>query len=263
MTSLDATPSNDTASLSFTVSPSVADVTLWVSGPPYARVGDTINYRIWLANAGPGAAAGLLVEWVAPPGLVPDHVVGCDPADCRIGRLGAAPTSLEVVYHVPANHAGPAPVVFSASVTTLSQDPQPGNNQASVATPFVPPDRPLDFYTVTPCRLYDSRTPRTPGRLPLVPGEVRVVSSQACGIGWGARALALNVTVTGATAAGNVRVYPAYSPVPNVSMVNYSAGQTRAGNVVVGLSPQGDLAVRASQASGTVQVILDVVGYFE
>ena len=117
------------------------------------------------------------------------------------------------------------------------------------------------YYTVTPCRLYDSRVPG----LPLLPGEVRVVSTYgtACGVGYGGRALALNVTATGATAAGNLRVYPAYSPVPNVSVVNYAAGQTRAGNVVIGLSPQGDLAIRASQASGTVHVILDVVGYFQ
>jgi hypothetical protein len=62
---------------------------------------------------------------------------------------------------------------------------------------------------------------------------------------------------------GNVRVYAAYSPLPNVSVVNYTAGQTRASNVVAGLSPDGGLAVRASQASGTVHVVLDVVGYFE
>jgi len=65
------------------------------------------------------------------------------------------------------------------------------------------------------------------------------------------------------TAAGNVRVYPAWSPVPNVSTVNYVPGQTRAGNAVIGLSPEGDLSILATQASGTVHAILDVVGYFE
>ena len=258
----DANPANDTASLSLNVTPSVADVSLRVSGPAYARVGESIEYQVELYNAGPGVAAGLDVALVSPPGLVLDQVAGCDPADCRIARLASGYAWLEVVYQVPADYAGPVPIVFSASVTTLSQDPQPGNNQDSHSTAFVPPPTPLDYHTVTPCRLYDSRAP---GRLPLLPGEVRVVSpyGTACGVEYGARALALNVTVTGATAAGNVRVYPAYSPVPNVSVVNYAAGQTRAGNVVTGLSPQGDLAVRASQASGTVHVILDVVGYFE
>jgi uncharacterized repeat protein (TIGR01451 family) len=262
MATSDANPANDTATLGLAVSPSVADVSLAVWGPAYARVGETIEYQIVLSNAGPGAAAGLLVEMMPPPRLVLDSVVGCDPADCRIARLGNEYRWLQVVYEVPVDYGGPAPIVFSASVTTLSQDPQPSNNQDSLSTPFVPPDRPLDFYTVTPCRLYDSRAP---GLLPLSPGEVRVVSSNAtpCGIDWGARALALNVTVTGATAAGNVRVYPAYSPVPNVSALNYAPGQTRANNVVMGLSPEGDLAVRTSQTSGSVHVILDVVGYFQ
>jgi hypothetical protein len=258
----DANPANDTAALSLAVSASVADVSLSVSGPDYARVGAAIEYQMALINAGPGAAAGLLVEMIPPPGLVLDHVVGCDPADCRVARLGSESRSLQVVYVVPADYAGPVPLVFSASVTTLSQDPQPRNNQDSHSSLFTPPPQPLDFYTLTPCRIYDSRAP---GLLPLSPGEVRVVSPRAkgCLVGYGARALALNVTATGATAAGNVRAYPAYSPVPSVSVVNYGPGLTRAGSAVIGLSPEGDLAVLASQASGTVHVVLDVVGYFE
>jgi hypothetical protein len=45
--------------------------------------------------------------------------------------------------------------------------------------------------------------------------------------------------------------------------VNFLSGQTRANNAVVGLSPEGDLSILATQASGTVHAILDVVGYFE
>ena len=168
----DANPANDTASLSLNVTPSVADVSLWVSGPAYARVGESIEFQVELSNAGPGVAAGLDVALVSPPGLVLDQVAGCDPADCRIARLASGYAWLEVVYQVPADYAGPVPIVFSASVTTLSQDPQPSNNQDSHSTAFVPPPTPLDYHTVTPCRLYDSRAP---GRLPLLPGEVRVV----------------------------------------------------------------------------------------
>jgi hypothetical protein len=261
LTTSDANPANDTASLSLTVSPSVADVALSISGPDYAHVGESITYQIALSDSGPGTAVGLEIAWASPPGLVLDHVAGCDPVDCRIARLGVGQTWVQVAYQVPLDYSGPVPVVFSASVTTLSQDPALANNQDSHSSLFVPPPVPLDYYTITPCRLYDSRA--TGG--PLLAGEVRVVTTYgtACGIGYGARSLALNVTVTGATAAGNVRVYPAYSPIPNVSVVNYAAGQTRAGNVVIGLSPGGELAIRASQATGSVHVILDVVGYFE
>lgn len=263
LTSSDPDPTNDTARLDLAVSPSVADVALSVStGQLYAKVGEPLDYWVALSNAGPGEAAGLKVEWTSPPGLILDHVNGCDPADCRIARLGLEVAWIQVFFRVPSSYAGPVPIVFSATVTTLSQDPQPANNQDSVATTFVEPPRPLDFYTLMPCRLYDSRTP---GELPLSAGEDRVVWPHAagCGVPYGARALALNVTVANPSTMGNVRVYAAHSPLPNVSVVNYAAGQTQASNVVAGLSPDGGLAVRASQASGTVHVVLDVVGYFE
>jgi hypothetical protein len=73
----------------------------------------------------------------------------------------------------------------------------------------------------------------------------------------------VNLTVTGPTAQGNLRLYPADQPVPSTSTLNYATGQTRANNAIASLSPPGALAVHCSQVSGTVQVILDVTGYFE
>ena len=73
----------------------------------------------------------------------------------------------------------------------------------------------------------------------------------------------MNVTVTEATAAGNLRLYPAGIPVPLVSAINYAPGATRANNAIVPLSELGELAVRCSQASGTAHFILDVNGYFQ
>ena len=75
--------------------------------------------------------------------------------------------------------------------------------------------------------------------------------------------MTLNLTVTGPTAAGNLRLYPANQAVPSTSTLNYSSGQTRANNAIVGLSAAGALAVRCAQAAGTAHVILDVTGYFE
>jgi len=99
---------------------------------------------------------------------------------------------------------------------------------------------------------------------PLLAGVTRTVSARGvCGIPGTARALALNVTVTGATAAGNLRVFPGGFPAPNASNANYVPGQTRANNAVVGLGAGGRLSVLASQGAGTVDVILDVSGYFE
>jgi hypothetical protein len=84
-----------------------------------------------------------------------------------------------------------------------------------------------------------------------------------CGIPASARAVAVNLTVTGSTGGGNLALYPADQAVPSTSTLNYPAGQTRANNAVAGLSPAGALAVRCRQASGTAHVVLDVNGYFE
>lgn len=60
-----------------------------------------------------------------------------------------------------------------------------------------------------------------------------------------------------------LRLYPADQAAPPASTLNYVAGQTRANNAIVGLSPSGALAIRCAQASGTAHVVLDVTGYFE
>jgi hypothetical protein len=74
--------------------------------------------------------------------------------------------------------------------------------------------------------------------------------------------VSLNVTVTEPTAQGNLRLFADGAPVPPTSTINYVAGLTRANNAVVSLSPAGAAAVKVTQASGTVHVVLDVAGYF-
>ena len=60
-----------------------------------------------------------------------------------------------------------------------------------------------------------------------------------------------------------IRAYPAGTPRPGTSSLNFAAGQTRANNGIVSLGTAGDLAFFSGQASGSVHVILDVNGYFE
>jgi hypothetical protein len=119
------------------------------------------------------------------------------------------------------------------------------------------------FYTLTPCRLVDTRTPA--GAPALVAGESRTFAvSGACGVPVGASAVSVNLAVALAGSSGNVRVFAAGTAVPPISSINYSVGQTRSNNAVVRLGANGKLAVRAAQATGTtVHFILDVNGYFE
>jgi hypothetical protein len=121
------------------------------------------------------------------------------------------------------------------------------------------------FYTVTPCRLVDTRRPAGPfGGPGLAAGASRVFAlAGSCGIPLSARTLVVNVTVTRSTSGGNLRIYPAGIPPPSSSTINYQAGQTRANNAVVGLDTAGAVAVFCNQPSGTADLVLDVVGYFQ
>jgi hypothetical protein len=117
------------------------------------------------------------------------------------------------------------------------------------------------FFTVDPCRVIDTRTLDGPA---LVAGASRTfLIAGPCGIPANAKSVSVNLAATQPTNPGNLRLYPAGLPVPTVSMINYSAGQTRSNNAVVPLTVLGEMAVFVGQASGTVHFILDVNGYFE
>jgi hypothetical protein len=118
------------------------------------------------------------------------------------------------------------------------------------------------FYTVSPCRVLDTRVD---GQGPaLVASKTRTtIVAGRCGVPVGATAVSLNVTVVSATAPGHLRVFPAKAGLPLVSTINYGAGQTRANNATVALSVDGLLSILCQQATGGAQLILDVNGYFE
>ena len=133
-----------------------------------------------------------------------------------------------------------------------------------VLAQFTGDPHPLRYNVVAPCRILDTRDPGLGGPSPFAARVTRTIkASGSCGIPETARALALNLTVTNATAPGNLRTFPGGFPAPNASNANYAPGQTRANNAVVGLGAGGHLGLLADQASGTVDVIVDVSGYFE
>jgi hypothetical protein len=128
-----------------------------------------------------------------------------------------------------------------------------------------PPIPATSFYTLTPCRLVDTRDPAGPwGGPALSAGAVRTfVIVGRCSVPATANAVAINATVTQPTAPGHLVLFPGGSPQPLVSTINYRAGRTRANNAIVMLGADGTLSVVCGQASGTTHFILDVTGYFQ
>jgi hypothetical protein len=83
-----------------------------------------------------------------------------------------------------------------------------------------------------------------------------------CGIPATAKSIAGNLTVTGGTAAGSIRLVPGGAPPTGTATVDFRAGRSRANNVVMPLGASGDVVVDGL-VSGTVHVLLDVTGWFE
>jgi Leucine-rich repeat (LRR) protein len=132
-------------------------------------------------------------------------------------------------------------------------------DSAKVVTARFSGPPPRSFYTVTPCRMVDSRDTG-----PLTAGvETPVPATGHCELPSSASAVSLNVTVVEPSEAGHLTLYASGSPRPETSSINYSTGQTRANNAIVPLGADGTLAVYVGQASGTVHVVIDVNGYFE
>lgn len=121
------------------------------------------------------------------------------------------------------------------------------------------------FYTVTPCRVVDTRNAVGPygGPALAASGTRDYHLAGQCGVSAGARAVSVNVTVTQAGAPGHLRIYLAGATPPQTSVTNFQPGLTRANNAILALSATGDVSVLLDATSGGVHVILDVNGYFE
>jgi hypothetical protein len=151
---------------------------------------------------------------------------------------------------------------YAGSAYAFARDAVGWREQAKLTMPRPP----LAFYTLQQCRLVDTRgAPGVPIGGPALEGgttrEIWLAEHGYCGIPADARALALNVTVTGATAAGHVRLYPAGSDAPQVSAVNHGAGQTRASQVVLPFDRRF-VVFAAHPAGATAHLVIDVSGYF-
>ncbi|HEX7182374.1 MAG TPA: matrixin family metalloprotease, partial [Thermoanaerobaculia bacterium] len=142
------------------------------------------------------------------------------------------------------------------------------DDRAALAALYTPPPPPADFFTVTPCRLLDTRDPDGPYGGPALQWWPRTfVAAGRCGIPSTAVALSVNVTAASPSDSGFLTLFPAGVPQPNTSTLNFSAGQSRSNSAILLLSgtPQRTfIAVPAMGIFGAaVHLLVDVNGYFE
>lgn len=125
----------------------------------------------------------------------------------------------------------------------------------------------LSFYTLTPCRVFDTRVANGPlGGPVMTSGASRdfPLTTSGCGIPASAVALSGNFTVTGGTNPGSLIGYAKGTSPPITAIIDWSAGQTRANNAIIRLGTSGSITVKPTlNPNGTVHVIFDVNGYFK
>lgn len=125
----------------------------------------------------------------------------------------------------------------------------------------------LDFFALTPCRLVDTRLDIGPLGGPALQHDANRTFPLAgtCGLPASAAAVSLNVTAVDATGGGQLTLFPADISTPATSTISFSAGRARANNCVLGVAGGGAGELGAAPVvagGGTVQMILDVNGYF-
>jgi hypothetical protein len=120
--------------------------------------------------------------------------------------------------------------------------------------------KPVDYFTVTPCRAVDTRT-----GLPLQNGVPQTFALHGvCGIPSSATTVVLNALAVAPTGDGDLTIYAGDATAPTFSTLPFPAARTRSLLVFVSLSSDGEVAVEAEVAgNGTVHLVLDVMGYFE
>jgi virginiamycin B lyase len=123
----------------------------------------------------------------------------------------------------------------------------------------------LAFYTLPPCRVFDTRSfgGKTgvfgPPSIAADASRSIPIPSGSCNVPSNAQAYSLNVTVVPQSTLGYLTVWPTGSPFPTVSTLNALDGYTVANAAIVPAGTDGSISVFASN---TTDVFIDINGYF-
>ncbi len=242
--------------------------------------------RILDTRSGQPVAPNLLVGFTTPVAIIPSLFLGfVDAVVLNVTAVDPKATGYATVFSdmfrssgtsnlnfTPANKAiANTTVVPYGLVMPGPEPPRPAwlyvENRSAGSTHFV-----VDIvgwygfeefgyrYTPSvPVRIADTRTSGGSGSLRH--GEERTLRvADGTVVPVSARAVVMNVTVTGTTANGFLTAWPSHEPRPATSNINWAAGTTVANLVYSRLSPGGSASFFNS--TGNSHLVVDVVGWF-
>jgi hypothetical protein len=130
---------------------------------------------------------------------------------------------------------------------------------------------PYSFFSLSPCRVVDTRNPHGPtGGPSLAENASRPFPILgACGVPLTAQAVVFNVTVVTPTDFGDLRIYPTGTSAPLASVINWVTSDFAVANgaiVPVTSGAGNNVTVMVDMpvgSTGKVDLVLDVTGYFQ
>jgi hypothetical protein len=224
---------------------------------------------------------------IVPPCTPPAAPAITAPAYANVGNTGL---SASVPNHAGSTYAwtisangeitsgdGTSAILFSALTPgpltlSVTETVSPGcTSPAGTATVTVLPvgtTPPTRFFSLTPCRLVDTRDPATPDGLhqpilqPTPATRTFAIPVGLCGIPADARALSVNYTVVENTAAGELKAFASdEAATPDATVISFPAARTRANNGFLKLPFDGSLAFTVELLSSQpAHFVLDVNG---
>jgi subtilisin family serine protease len=145
---------------------------------------------------------------------------------------------------------------YSFSVQATASNGCTGYRAINMVVTSAPPTG-TKLYTITPCRVVDSRN--TTALAHLATRDIQFTG--VCGIPSSAVAVVANLTAIAPTTTGFLALYPTGTTWPGTSTLNYRAGKTRANNAIQRLSATGKATILNNGASQ--HFVIDVTGYFQ
>ena len=136
-TTPDPTPGNNSSTASAPVTTNT-DLSIVKTGPATIGPGGTLTYTLTVKNNGTTDAQGVSVADVTPAGLTfVSNSGACTTAfPCSLGAVPGATRTITVTYTVPTSYAGSATIQNTATVSSTTPDPTPGNNSSTASTSF-------------------------------------------------------------------------------------------------------------------------------
>lgn len=194
-----------------------------------------------------------------------DFAAGATVAISPLGTDAGAVAASSVVVASPTTIQATIPALAAGVYRVRVTNPNGQTGLREEGFFAAAPPSSTSFFTLPPCRVFDTRNAAGPVGGPAVGAAARRVFTLGgvCGIPNDALGVSVNVTVTAPGAAGHVEGYPGNAFPMGTSVVSFRANQTRAASAVLPLATDGSATLGfLNGAAATTHLILDVNGYF-